>query len=112
VFVFSDGEEDGDLGAAAFAQSPLMRDVDAVLNWDNSGSHGVSVLLGTNSSWWVGETLAAAPDARAYSVMLSLFRGALKPQQLNFDTQEYMDPRRCRRAVRRLPRHDRLPHPA
>ena len=68
-----------------------MNDVDAVLNWDNGGSHGVSVMLGTNSSWLVGETLAAAPDARAYSVLPSLFRGALKAQQLNFDTQEYMD---------------------
>ena len=92
VFVFSDGEENSDLGAAAFAgQSPLMKDIDAVMNWDVSGSHGLAVMLGTNSSWLVGQTLEAAPDARAYSVMPSLFRGALKAQQLNLDTQEYMD---------------------
>ena len=92
VFVFSDGEENSDLGAAAFAgQSPLMKDIDAVMNWDVSGSHGLPVMLGTNSAWLVGQTLEAAPDARAYSVMPSLFRGALKAQQLNLDTQEYMD---------------------
>ena len=92
IFVFSDGEENSDLGAAAFAgQSPLMKDIDAVMNWDVSGSHGLPVMLGTNSAWLVGQTLEAAPDARAYSVMPSLFRGALKAQQLNLDTQEYMD---------------------
>ena len=93
LFVFSDGEENGDLGAAAFAeQSPLMRDVDVVVNWDNAGSHGLALLLGTNSSWLVRETLASAPDARAYSVLPSLFRSpAMRPQQLNLDTQEYMD---------------------
>ena len=92
VLVFSDGEENSDLGAAAFAgQSPLMKDIDAVMNWDVSGSHGLPVMLGTNSAWLVGQTLEAAPDARAYSVMPSLFRGALKAQQLNLDTQEYMD---------------------
>jgi len=92
LLVFSDAEENGDLGAAAFAeQSPLMRDIDVVLNWETAGSHGPSMLLGANSSWLVGEVLAGAPDARTYSVLPSLFRGLFGPQQLNTDTQEYMD---------------------
>jgi hypothetical protein len=92
LLVFSDAEENGDLGAAAFAeQSPLMRDIDVGLNWETAGSHGPSMLLGANSSWLVGEVLAGAPDARTYSVLPSLFRGLFGPQQLNTDTQEYMD---------------------
>ena len=92
LLVFSDAEENGDLGAAAFAeQSPLMRDIDVVLNWETAGSHGPSMLLGSNSSWLVDEVLAGAPDARTYSVLPSLFRGLFKAQQLNTDTQEYMD---------------------
>jgi Zn-dependent M28 family amino/carboxypeptidase len=47
VVVFSDGEEKGDLGAAAFAgQSPLMRGIDVVFNSDVSGSHGPGVCAG------------------------------------------------------------------
>ena len=92
LLIFSDAEENGDLGAAAFAeQSPLMRDIDVVLNWETAGSHGPSMLLGSNSSWLVGEVLAGAPDARTYSVLPSLFRGLFEAQQLNTDTQEYMD---------------------
>jgi MFS family permease len=92
LLVFSDAEENGDLGAAAFAgQSPLIRDVDVVLNWETAGSHGPSMLLGSNSSWLVKQVLAGAPQARTYSVLPSLFRGLFGPQQLNTDTQEYMD---------------------
>jgi MFS family permease len=92
LLVFSDAEENGDLGAAAFAgQSPLIRDVDVVLNWETAGSHGPSMLLGSNSSWLVKEALADAPQARTYSVLPSLFRGLFRAQQLNTDTQEYMD---------------------
>jgi Peptidase family M28 len=92
LLVFSDAEENGDLGAAAFAaQSPLIRDVDVALNWETAGSHGPSMLLGSNSSWLVKEALAGAPQARTYSVLPSLFRGLFRAQQLNTDTQEYMD---------------------
>jgi MFS family permease len=92
LLVFSDAEENGDLGAAAFAeQSPLIRDVDVVLNWETAGSHGPSMLLGSNSSWLVKQVLAGAPHARTYSVLPSLFRGLFEAQQLNTDTQEYMD---------------------
>ena len=92
LLVFSDAEENGDLGAAAFAgQSPLIRDVDVVLNWETAGSHGPSILLGSNSSWLVDQVLAGARQGRTYSVLPSLFRGLFEPQQLNTDTQEYMD---------------------
>jgi len=92
LLVFSDAEENGDLGAAAFAeQSPLIRDVDVVLNWETAGSHGPSMLLGSNGSWLVKQVLAGAPHARTYSVLPSLFRGLFEAQQLNTDTQEYMD---------------------
>jgi hypothetical protein len=92
LLVFSDAEENGDLGAAAFAgQSPLIGDIDVVLNWETAGSHGPSLLLGSNSSWLVKQVLAGAPHARTYSVLPSLFRGLFGAQQLNTDTQEYMD---------------------
>ena len=76
-------EENGDLGRPRAEQSPLMRAVYVVLNWETEGSHGPSILLGANSSWLVREVLAGAPDARTYSVLPSLFRGLFGPQQLN-----------------------------
>jgi MFS family permease len=92
LLVFTDAEENGDLGAAAFAgQSPLIRDVALVLNWETAGSHGPSMLLGSNSSWLVKQVLAGASHTRTYSVLPSLFRGLFEAQQLNTDTQEYMD---------------------
>ena len=92
ILVFSDGEENGDLGAAAFAgQHPWMRDIDAVVNFETAGSHGPSLLLATNSSWLVDHTLDASATTRAYSVLPSLFRGLFEGQQLATDTQEYMD---------------------
>jgi hypothetical protein len=91
LLVFTDAEEDGDLGAAAFAASPLIRDVDVVLNWETTGSHGPSLLVGSNSSWLVEHVLAGTPHARTYSVQPSVLRGLFGPQQLNTDTQEYMD---------------------
>jgi hypothetical protein len=92
LLVFTDAEENGDLGAAAFAgQSALVRDIDVVLNWETTGSHGPSWLLGSNSSWLVKRVLDGTPQARTYSVIPSLIRGLLGPQQLNTDTQEYMD---------------------
>jgi acetylornithine deacetylase/succinyl-diaminopimelate desuccinylase-like protein len=78
LLIFSDAEENGDLGAAFADRSPLMRDIDVVLNWETAGSHGPSMLLGANSSWLVGEVLAGAPGARTYSVLPSLFRGLFK----------------------------------
>lgn len=92
LLVFTDGEENGDLGAAAFAgQHPLMREVAVVLNWETAGSHGPALLMAGNSSALVQDVLDATPNARTYSVLPSLFRGALKAQQLATDTQEYMD---------------------
>jgi Zn-dependent M28 family amino/carboxypeptidase len=61
VFVFSDGQDNGDLGAAAFAgQSQLMRGTEAMFNWDIPGSHGPAYALGNNSS----RLSSSAPSTR------------------------------------------------
>lgn len=45
ILLFSDGEEIGLLGAAAFAGDPVMRDVRAVLNVEARGSRGPAMMF-------------------------------------------------------------------
>lgn len=47
VFVFTDGEEIGLLGARALVRHPWTRDVDAVLNFDARGTWGPSIMFET-----------------------------------------------------------------
>ncbi len=92
VAVFTDGEERGDLGAAAFAKShPWVEDVALAMNYEAQGSGGPSVLYVTspNSGWWVQEFIGSAKQPLTYSyiaALISLFPGG----RLGCDLEEYM----------------------
>lgn len=91
IFVFSDAEEEGDLGAAAFAeQHPWAQEVRLAINYEAQGSGGAAILYASSEedSWLVREFLDAAPDVRAYSWMGAIME--LYPQgQLECDLAEY-----------------------
>jgi len=58
IFLFTDGEEDGLLGATAFVrESPLLKETSIVLNFDNRGSSGDNTMFETNAGngWVMGE---------------------------------------------------------
>ena len=77
VFVFTDGEEAGLLGAEAFyGQHPWAHDVAAVINLEGSGSSGASQLLRTapDSGALVDAFRAVAPHPVASSVAEEVFK--------------------------------------
>ncbi len=92
VFVFSDAEEDGDLGAEAFvSQHPWAQDIRLAVNYESQGSGGPAILYATSEDdgWIVSEFLDVAPNASAYSwigAITELMPGA----QLECDLAEYM----------------------
>ena len=92
IFVFSDAEEEGDLGAAAFVgQHPWAADVRVAINYEAQGSGGPAFLYATSpqSGWLVRAFLDVAPDATAYSWMRGIMD--LYPAgQLECDLAEYM----------------------
>jgi hypothetical protein len=76
IFLFSDGEELGAVGARVFAaQHPWMPSVRAVVNFDARGTHGPSMMFqsGRRDSWIVREYFRSAPSPRATSLMPELF---------------------------------------
>ncbi len=84
IFLFTDSEELGLLGARAFLRRhPWSQDVAAVLNFDARGSRGPSFMFrtGHDNGWWLPHFFAA-PDARGNSLMASLFR--LLPNRTDF----------------------------
>jgi hypothetical protein len=93
VFVFSDAEEVGDLGAHAFAtQHPWMRDVRLALNFESQGTRGPAILYATSAGnrGLIGEAARAAPHALTSSFTAGLI--ALVPEQrLACDLQDYLD---------------------
>jgi hypothetical protein len=93
IVVFSDAEENVDLGAHAFAtQHPWARDVRLALNFEAQGSGGPALLYVTSpqNSWLVGEYLKAVPHPSASSYMVGLM-ALLASQRLGCDLEEYMD---------------------
>lgn len=76
IFLFSDGEELGELGARAFVtRHPWAGDVGLVLNFDARGNHGPSVMFQTSpGNRWLMQALAeVAPGAVAYSVSQAIY---------------------------------------
>src|SRR5215212_11859822 len=64
IFLFTDGEERGLIGARAFVdQHPWAGDIGVVLNLDTRGNTGPAVMLATNdqSGWVVDQFANAAP---------------------------------------------------
>jgi hypothetical protein len=85
IFLFSDGEELGLLGASAFAaEHPWKNDVGVVLNFDNRGSRGAVLMYETSAGnlGLVRELAAAAPAPRATSLSAAVAR--LMPNSSDF----------------------------
>lgn len=91
IVVFSDGEENGDLGSAAFTQDhPWAEDVRIAINFEAQGTGGPAMLYATSDDdgWLTGEYLSVAPDASAYSLLPELVRAL--PGRLACDLEDYL----------------------
>lgn len=77
IFLFSDGEEYGLLGAKLFANKhPWMKDVAVVLNYEARGSRGPSLMFETNENngWFIAQFARSAPYPRAYSWAFEVYK--------------------------------------
>ncbi len=76
IFLFSDGEELGLLGAEAFVRHPLAKQVAFAINFEARGASGPSVLFETseNNAWLIDEFAAAAPYPNGNSVAYEIYR--------------------------------------
>jgi Peptidase family M28 len=85
IFLFTDGEEDGLLGANAFSdEHPWAKDVGVVLNFDARGNSGPSMMFETSKSngWLIQEFAKAAPYPVANSLSVEVYR--LLPNSTDF----------------------------
>lgn len=85
VLLLTDGEEDGLLGASAFAgQHPLARQRAVVLNWEARGVSGPSLMFETsrNNAALVELFATAAPHPHGDSSLVELYR--LLPNDTDF----------------------------
>jgi Peptidase family M28 len=85
IFLFSDGEELGLLGASAFAaEHPWKQDVAAVLNFDNRGTRGAVLMYETSPGnlALVRDLASAVPAPRASSLSAAVAR--LMPNSTDF----------------------------
>lgn len=77
VFLFSDGEETGLLGARAFvAEHPWAKDVGVVFNFEARGTAGPSLMFETSedNGWLVREFARAVPFPFANSASYEMYR--------------------------------------
>ena len=77
VFLFTDGEEVGLLGAAAFAaEHPLAKNVGVVLNLEARGNSGPAMMFETspNNGWLIDEFAKAAPRPVANSLSSEVYK--------------------------------------
>lgn len=77
VFLFSDGEEVGLLGAEAFAaEHPLAQNVGVVLNLEARGNSGPAMMFETspNNRWLIDEFAKAAPRPVASSLSSEVYK--------------------------------------
>lgn len=77
VFLFTDGEENGLLGAKAFVEHhPLARDAGLVLNFEARGSGGPAFMFETSkgNGWLIEEFDKAAEHPFASSLMYDIYR--------------------------------------
>jgi hypothetical protein len=70
VYVFTDGEEDGGLGAQAFVdEHPWLRDISVALVADSNGCGVVTMsVFARHSGWLIRESARAVPHALAASI--------------------------------------------
>ena len=84
VFLFTDAEEDGLVGAAGFSQHPLMEDVGVVLNLEARGGSGPSYMFetGYGNRWWMEQYGAAVKTPTANSLSAEIY--ARMPNDTDF----------------------------
>lgn len=77
IFLFSDGEEVGLLGASAFVQShPWMKDVGMLLNFDNRGNAGPIMMFepSAGNRHLITGLAKAVPDVISNSLMYEVYK--------------------------------------
>ena len=77
IFLFTDGEEDGLLGARAYvAEHPWSNDTGVVLNFDARGNRGPVMMFeaSDNNGWLIEQFGEAAPAPVAHSLSYELYR--------------------------------------
>jgi hypothetical protein len=77
IFLFTDGEEAGLLGAKAFvAEHPLAKDVGLVLNFEARGNSGPAIMFETSehNGWLIREFAKAVPYPVAHSLAYEIYR--------------------------------------
>jgi hypothetical protein len=76
LFVFTDGEEAGEVGAAAFMRTPMADQVGVLLNLETRGTSGPSLMFETSpgNGWLIAEAAKAGVDLRACSLMYSVYK--------------------------------------
>lgn len=85
IFLFTDGEEDGLLGADLFAKShPWAKEVDLAFNFEGRGSSGPVIMFETsdNSRWLVDEFRKCTPYGVATSVSDEIYK--MMPNNTDF----------------------------
>ena len=85
IFLATDGEEAGLLGAIAFSrQHPWAKDVGVVLNFEARGDHGPSIMFQTSdeNGWLIDEFAETAPRPVATSVATDIYK--LLPNDTDF----------------------------
>jgi hypothetical protein len=85
IFLFSDGEEAGLLGAYAFAtEHPWAKDVGLVMNFEARGNHGPSIMFETSNQngWLIEEFAESAPHPVSHSLAYEIYR--LLPNDTDF----------------------------
>lgn len=77
IFLFTDGEESGLLGASAFMEEhPWAADVGLVLNFEARGSRGPSIMFETSeqNGWLIREFAKAAPHPISHSLAYEIYK--------------------------------------
>lgn len=86
IFLFTDAEETGLLGAQAFVdESPLLKDVGIVLNFEARGNSGPSIMFetGPSSGWAIRELADSVPYPVASSFSYEIYRRLPNATDLN-----------------------------
>ncbi|HWK04207.1 MAG TPA: M20/M25/M40 family metallo-hydrolase [Puia sp.] len=77
VFLFTDGEEDGLLGAEGFVQnSPILKEVGVVINFEGRGNSGITNMFETNpgNGWVISMYSRAAAHPHANSLSYEVYK--------------------------------------
>jgi hypothetical protein len=86
IFLFTDGEESGLLGANAFnSEHPWAKDVGLVLNFEARGNHGPSIMFETSehNGWLIQQFAQAAPAPVATSLADEIYSRLPKDTDLS-----------------------------